>query len=394
MWSFICGKYGIQNPMNITFNKFTILSYCVALSLLFHIIFFFTLRMFGKYNFGSPVNPLQAVMVDMGKPSGVITQSAQLEEHDENNPEDVAVESKNAVSSSHIEEKNSDTAPVKQPQPEELATFEEFANSEEPSDDQIQAVSRLITPVTAFLPPLHTAKDFLATKTEKLSYMISMLGVPVGSAELEAKNNNGEVNITLSVKSNAMLASVYPINNFIETRHIAGNFIITKIRQQEGSIKSDIGFTILLRDKSVFWIDRLKNRYSRETIPNSEVLDALSGFYFLRNKALQVGMTEILHIYDGDAYAPVMVEVVRREMIRLPNMKKVDALVVHPVRQNGETFRKTGDMLIWITNDDNKVPVKVKTSLPIGSMTVELVSAESTPLTALPPVAKHNSVHP
>ncbi|MEI6305768.1 MAG: DUF3108 domain-containing protein, partial [Deltaproteobacteria bacterium] len=212
-----------------------------------------------------------------------------------------------------------------------------------------------------------------------LSYMITMLGIPFGNAELEAKNDNGEMRISLSVKSNAFLGSVFPVNNFIETRLLAGNFVITKVKQLEGNFRSDIGFTIFLQDKSVFWIDRIRNRYSRETIPNSEVLDTLSGFYLLRNKELQVGRTEHLHIYDGDAYTPVTIEVLRHEMIRLPNMTKMDTLVVRPVRENGATFRKSGDILIWITNDEKKVPVKFETSLPIGSVTAELVSAESKP---------------
>jgi len=183
--------------------------------------------------------------------------------------------------------------------------------------------------------------------------------------------------ITLGVRSNAALASIYPVNDVIETRHIAGNFVITNIRQQEGDFKSDIGFTIFMRDKSVFWFDRLRKRYSRETVPTSEVLDTLSAFYLLRNRVLQVGRTETLNIYDGDNYSPVLVEVLRQETIRLPNLRKIDTLVVHPIRKNGGTFRKAGDMLIWLTNDENKVPVKMETSLPLGKVTAELISAES-----------------
>ncbi len=36
-------------------------------------------------------------------------------------------------------------------------------------------------------------------------------------------------------------------------------------------------------------------------------------------------------------------------------------------------------MLIWLTNDENKVPVRVETTTPFGTVAVELVSAETTP---------------
>jgi len=34
-------------------------------------------------------------------------------------------------------------------------------------------------------------------------------------------------------------------------------------------------------------------------------------------------------------------------------------------------------MLIWLTNDANRVPVRLETSTPVGKVTVELVSAEA-----------------
>jgi hypothetical protein len=206
----------------------------------------------------------------------------------------------------------------------------------------------------------------------------------VGNLELEAKNENNEVRITLRTRTNAALSSIYPVDDFMETRHIAGNFIITKIRQKEGTFNSDIGFTILLRDKRVFWFDRIRNRYSNETIPNSEVLDTLSSFYYLRNRPLQTGQTELLHIYDGDTYAPVPVEILRQEEVRLRNFKKVDSLVLRHVKQK-EVFRRTGDMMIWLTNDENKVPVKMETTTPLGKVTVELVSAETQSYSATNP---------
>ncbi|OGT97361.1 MAG: hypothetical protein A2X80_09560, partial [Geobacteraceae bacterium GWB2_52_12] len=249
-------------------------------------------------------------------------------------------------------------------------------------DDSLEhspSVSQQITPAVEILPPLRTAVEFLASTSENLSYVISLMGVPVGNAELVAKNEQGEVRITLRVNSNTAMSNVYPVHNVIETRHIAGNFVITKIKQHEGDFKSDIGFTISLRDKSVFWIDRIRNRHSRETVPTSEVLDTLSAFYFLRNKELRVGRTETLHIYDSEKYISVPIEVLRREKILLPNLTTIDTLVTHSVRKESGALSRIRDMHIWLTDDDKKVPVKAEISTPLGRVTAELISAESNP---------------
>lgn len=124
-------------------------------------------------------------------------------------------------------------------------------------------------------------------------------------------------------------------------------------------------------------IDRLTNRSLKESLPNSEVVDILSGLYFLRNRPLQVGTIETLHIYDSDRYAAVPVDVIRRETVMLPAFREVEALLVQPQLETEGIFRRTCDVRIWLSDDRYKVPVKITTSIALGQVTVELMSAES-----------------
>jgi hypothetical protein len=386
--------------MNIPAKKIRTVALYFGLSFLVHLLVLMSLGRFGSYSFAAPVNQLQAVMVDLTKPADdpapAIDAGNQKTGTTDNRAEDVPDDRNHAQlqggevgpppavpEKGPAEPKSVEPAAVAKEKTVILARTSDPAKAPQPSLPRHTATPQVIP------PPLRTAGEFLSSKSEKLSYLISLLGVPVGSVELEAKNENNEVRITLRTRSNAALSSVYPVDDLMETRHIGGNFIITKIRQQEGSYNSDIGFTIFLRDKRVFWIDRIRNRYSNETIPNSDVLDTLSSFYYLRNRPLQIGKTEILHIYDGDTYAPVPVEILRQEEVRLRNLKKVDTLLLRHVKQKGGIFRRTGDMLIWLTNDEDKVPVKVETSSPLGTVTVELVSAEAQP--ADPPGTQNSS---
>lgn len=371
-------------------DKIQTLTIYLGLSVLVHLLVLMSQGRFGNYNFAAPVNPLQAVMVDVVQlrddPAPVAGKGEQKTSHTDHGGEDVP------DAGNHPQAPGEESAtplaameigPVEPQSVEPLVIDKEEADGAthagEPAPAPQPAASLHNAPAVAIPPPLRTAGEFLSSKNEKLSYLISLLGVPVGSVELEAKNENNEFRITLRTRTNTVLSSIYPVDDFMETRHtIGGNFIITKIRQQEGSFRSDIGFTLFLRDKRVFWIDRIRNRYSNETVPTSDVLDTLSSFYYLRNRPLQIGTTEILHIYDGDTYAPVPVEIVRQEEVRLRNLKKVDSLLLRHVKQKG-IFRRTGDMMIWLTNDEKKVPVRVETTSPFGTVTVELVSAEATP---------------
>jgi hypothetical protein len=375
--------------MNLCSDKIRILTICVGLSVLTHLLLLFPLGKLGSYNFARPVNPLHAVMVDLKRPGdgarsakeavGQETSDTANVEGDAKNDEDLGTARDVAAA---IPATGADKSPNEsEPARDGVATNSGKADASPQrgasTNETLHAASLKTSPVFAIKPPLRTAGEFLATEREKLTYQISMFGLPVGIAELEAKNEGGEVRITLRVKSNSVLSTLYPVDDFVETRHINGNFILTRIRQQEGSFRSDRGITIMLREKKVFWIDRLKNRSTTEPIPNGEVLDIISGLYYLRNRPLQVGKTELLQIYDSDTYAPLPVEVKRREQVRLPGFRKADTIVIKPLLKTDGIFKRTGDVTIWLTDDDFRVPVKVETQIPLGKVTAELVSADT-----------------
>ena len=204
-----------------------------------------------------------------------------------------------------------------------------------------------------------------------------LYGMPIGTATLEATNDKGEVRIITRVTTNDVISGFYPMDNSVDTRLINGNYLLTRIRQHEGNFVSDTGFTLMLREKKVFWVDRLRNRYDTQPLPREDVMDIISAGYYLRNRHLEVGKPVVLNLYDNDQYTPTTVEVLRKEHLHLPAFREVDTLVIHPVLKTAGIFRQAKDVLAWVTDDASKVPVRLETTLPVGWITAELVAAES-----------------
>jgi len=210
-----------------------------------------------------------------------------------------------------------------------------------------------------------------------LTYRITLLKIPVGTVVTEAANNDGELRITVRITSNAVFSSIYPVDDLVETRMINGSYLLTRVRQSERNYRSDFGFTLMLREHKAFWVDRLANRYDYQPLPGDDVMDAVSGFYYLRSQDLEVGKDVLLHLFDSNEYSPTTVEVLRRERIDLPGSREVDTLVIHPLFKTAGFFRRTGDIMIWLTDDQFKVPVRMETFIKLGKVTAELISAES-----------------
>lgn len=393
--------------MYTRFSKTRLLLICLVSSIVVHMLSMYMLRMFGTYDFGAPVSP-QAVMVDLTTPSDAPAPpseavSADATPADTTDADATGTEKKNTdddtpeeadAAATAVEETEKKPAPVVVPEapqpapppeeddaPRKVRVPRRWASvAAKPTEVRVaKPVPRPIA--TAPVTPRPAAIQFPSASYEKLSYAITMLGVTLGSAEIESKNEQGLTTISLRVKSNTAIDALtgYPVDDVIETRHIDGVFIETKIQQLEGSFKSDEMFIINRWKQRVSWMDMMRNRSAQMSLPSSDVLDTLSGIYFLRTRQLEVGKTETLHIYDSEVYADVPVEVLRREEMRLPNFTKVKTLVVRPQQNTPGIFRRTGEVLIWLTDDEFKVPVRIETSVAIGKVTAELVSAESKP---------------
>jgi len=358
--------------------RFLILA--VLLSLAAHVCALSNIVDWGPYRFAQPPNPDEFIVAELKqlqpeiKPQSPVATEPALQSL----PEDSHHRKTVTLNKPDIEEPaellKTEQLPVQDNNAKPV--LKQIADTELPHGQllplQTTPVKKLTLP-----PPIRHISQFIKTKSEKLTYRISLLGIPAGRTELEAHNERGELRISSHTESTGALALFYPVDTTTLTRMFSGRYLMTTMKQRQGDKISDIGFTINLGEKTVFWADRLHKRYSREIIPNDEVLDIFSALYFLRNQQLTVGETIRLHIYDNSRYANVPVRVVKRETIHLPGLRVAETLLVKPELTTEGFFRRTGEILIWLTDDEYHVPVRMETEIALGRVTAELVSAET-----------------
>ncbi|PIO47258.1 MAG: hypothetical protein CMR00_11315 [[Chlorobium] sp. 445] len=126
--------------------------------------------------------------------------------------------------------------------------------------------------------------------------------------------------------------------------------------------------------------------HNKEFPMNAYAQDILSAYFYVRTlnlRSFKNGESIHLKQISDDKEYPLEVKVRYRDVIET-EVGTFNTVVVEPLVQGAGLFKSEGRILIWMTDDDNKIPVKISIKVPVGAITAEIASMEGIlhPLTA------------
>ncbi len=108
----------------------------------------------------------------------------------------------------------------------------------------------------------------------------------------------------------------------------------------------------------------------------TNVQDIVSSFYYLRNHPkidkLKNGESIEIDMFFDDEIYKFKLKFIGKEEIKT-NFGKINTLKFRPLVQSGRVFKEQESLTVWISDDANKIPLKVQASLAVGSLKAELV---------------------
>jgi len=224
-----------------------------------------------------------------------------------------------------------------------------------------------------------TKRDVPYSVNERLMFDVSYFGVVGGTTELrvngiEKINGRDAYHITSTALTNDFFSKFYKVRDVIET------FIDTeshlplrlKVDQHEGKKKN----------KSVTDFDQDNNKaillknYNRKTVYNivKNVQDSLSSLFYVRQQELTVGKDIVFDAFAGRKSWQLIIKVLKKETVSVA-AGTFETVLVKPILKYNDVFINKGDVYIWLSDDERKIPVMMKSKIIIGAFTAELKSA-------------------
>jgi len=103
--------------------------------------------------------------------------------------------------------------------------------------------------------------------------------------------------------------------------------------------------------------------------------DMISSFYHLRNlvdaETLTTGDEFLLPMFFDAENHDFKMKFLGREVVKT-KFGKIKALKFRPYVQSGRVFKEEESLTVWISDDENKIPLKIQAKLAVGSLTADL----------------------
>jgi len=103
--------------------------------------------------------------------------------------------------------------------------------------------------------------------------------------------------------------------------------------------------------------------------------DVLAALYYVRTLNLEVGKRVFVMNHADKKNYPLEVRVLKKETIKVP-AGTFECLVVEPILKATGIFEQKGRLTVWLTNDDRRIPVMMKSKIVIGSVEAVLVDTK------------------
>ena len=213
---------------------------------------------------------------------------------------------------------------------------------------------------------------------ERLSFEIKYGFVSAGTAIMGIPRTVMErghecYHIVSLAESNSLFPVFFTVKDiaqpFLDVRELIPRRFEKRLREGEFRTQDLVLFD---HDRHVALYPRKKDR----VVPiSSGAQDILSSLYYVRMMDLEVGRSVFIENHADKKNYPLEIRVLKKERVKVP-AGEFDCTVVEPVLRSAGLFSQKGRLTVWLSDDEARIPVLMKSKVVIGSISAILTEVE------------------
>jgi hypothetical protein len=210
----------------------------------------------------------------------------------------------------------------------------------------------------------------------RMSYS-NFLNAGYSTIEVKDTTNKGKeaFHITGKGKSTGLISLFFKVRDnyqsFMYKESLKPYRFIRKINEGGHTKDKEILFDY---DNQEATVKNYKHNTIKKYPISSNIQDMLSTLYFLRNQkidTMKIGDEIKMELFFDQEITTFKLRFLGKEIIKT-KFGKVKTLKFRPLVQAGRVFKEQESVTVWISNDKNKIPLRIKASLAIGSLRADL----------------------
>lgn len=225
------------------------------------------------------------------------------------------------------------------------------------------------------------ANEFPFSVGEKLTYELKWGLVPAGEASLEVLPNEiidgveGH-HFRMTTKSNSFVDVFYKVRDVVDgyTDLTVSRSLLYKKKQNEGSTKRDILVTFDWKTNQARYSNFGK---TKKPISISDgAFDPFSVLYYCRLFNFETNKDIVRPVTDGKKIVTGVAKFKGRESIKINGIRYDTFLIEPEIEHISGVFKKSkkAKIQIWLTADNRRIPVRIKSKVVVGSFVADLVT--------------------
>ena len=225
----------------------------------------------------------------------------------------------------------------------------------------------------SFVPTAYSGGEFFR-------YDISYTGgFKIGELHLVLRNNEEQAESYIIearvTTDNGIFSNVYPIEDIHVTK-VSGPERLPfhyEVWQKEGYSYEAHRITLYdQEDKLIYYY--VNDNPVEEFVISNTTQNEFSSFFASRVMGFKPGDSFVVPTFADEKRIEVVVRAKEIDTLKKTILGTVDTVVVEPIMTFSGLYDKRGDTVIWYTDDQCRVPVKINSKILIGSLTAKLVS--------------------